>query len=388
MVGIIDRFKMQDQASRVLSQYSDTGVVPRQCFCLKALRREAIAVDLKKSLGAEKAHYISLQTCGSPWACPICASKISEVRKNEIDELLQKTSEKTHVFVTYTVPHYFDQSCKLVKDYLMTARRKMKAFKPLKTDPSWIPYKKIMLHYHLDGSVTTVEVTYGWNGWHVHSHELLIFDFPIPEAEEQAFHEIIFQNWRKALLLSGLEIKDPAAFRRRSVITEFVRGDVTRRYSSYIAKIEKVHDIENAWGIAAELTKSHLKTADREHASKGAIPQNITPFGMLAAMAQDKSIYEKFSAPFAEYASTMKGSRFVFFSKGLKKKYGIEEVSDEEIMDSKDVLAEYYGSFEEPEWKRIKSARLRGFVIENSDKPFPEMERELWAEYRERKGGR
>jgi hypothetical protein len=368
-----------------MGQFTPGDKPPRQCHCLRSLRKESHTVDLKKNPDAEKAHYSSLQTCGSVWTCPICASKISEVRKNEVEELLKKTADKTHVFITYTLPHYFGQSCRQVKDQLMGSRRRMKAHRILKTDPTFTPYKKIMDHYHLDGSVTTIEVTWGRNGWHVHSHELLILDDPIPENERARFHEIIFQNWRKACLNSGVEIKDAAAFRRRSVITEFPTGDITERYSSYLAKIEK-HTENESWGIAAELTKSHLKKADREHAKRGTVAENLTPMGMLDAMAQDKSLYKILSPVWYEYSQAMKGSRFVFFSKGLKSKYGIQDMTDQDVIENSDILASIYGFFEVGEWKAIKTAKLRGWVIDNSNHPFEILQEKLREKLKNERG--
>lgn len=387
-MDIIDRFKMQDQSARVMSQYEPGSNPPRQSLCLRALRSEASTIDLKKNLGSKKAHYTSLQTCGSVWTCPVCASKISEVRKNEIDELLCKTDGKTHIFITYTLPHYKGQSCSEVRKKLMSSRRKMKAFKSLKSDTSFIPYKKLMNHYHIDGSVTTIDVTYGRNGWHVHAHELLIFEDKIPENEEKRFHGILFQNWKKAIILNNVDIKNGEAFRRRAVVTEFCKGNISHRYSSYISKIEKSHDVENAWGIAAELSKGHLKLADFENQKKGSVPDNITPFGMLAAMAQDRNMYSQFSHIFYEYSQAMKGGRFIFFSKDLKRKYGISEIKDEDIMQVKDVLAEFYGFFEVSEWNQIKKNKLRGWIIQNSELSFEELQTDLSKKIKEMENGK
>jgi len=313
----------------------------------------------------KKAYYKGLQTCGSVHSCPICAVKISEYRKQEIEDLLEKSKDFYHYMITLTVPHYSDQSCQDVRKKFMDARRKVKKRRSLKKEPDFIPYKKIMDHHHYDGSVTTVEVTYGKNGWHVHSHEMIILKKRVEDLP--AFREMIYQNWKKSVELSGIEIKDYRAFNLRSVKIDELKGDHINKMTTYLTKI----DSAKHWGMAAELAKGIMKKSDNN---------NVTPFGMLHKINDEKDPEEKrklfsFYAPkFFEYCQAFKGKNFIIFSKGLKKKYEIIEIKDEEIVNAEDLMKDHYGFFEKPEWQLIKKYRLRGFVIQNSEGPWADLQ--------------
>jgi len=52
-------------------------------------------------------HMHGLQQCGSVWHCPVCAAKISERRKVELQEAIEKWCSQGGkvTMITYTIPH-------------------------------------------------------------------------------------------------------------------------------------------------------------------------------------------------------------------------------------------------------------------------------------------
>lgn len=351
--GIINRFAAQRVSAYIHRQLGSTN--ERQCNCLRLLKDRSQLVELSKKSGAEYAHYSSLQTCGSIHTCPICATKITEHRKNEIQEILDKTQDKYHYLVTLTFPHTLDDICRDLRQRFMNARRRMKNWAVVKDHPEFVPFSQILEHHQYDGSVTTIEVTYGANGWHIHSHELFIFNNPVQDLRQ--FRADIFANWTKACLYSGIEITKPLAFHRRSVQVDALAGDHIQRMTSYLTKIQS----GNSWGMASEMTKGACKKQQQD---------NLTPFGMLLEIVDNKTNYKKYAHLFFEYAKTFKGKQAIRFSKGLKAKYGIEEKTDEEIVTESDLLSQMYGFFEKPEWQIILKNKLRGWVIANSNNDY------------------
>jgi hypothetical protein len=365
--SIIQKFSAQ-RISAYIHQFHG-GYDQRQCSCLRARKDLSLTIDLKKNPGAAHAHYSSLQTCGSIHSCPVCASKITEHRKNEIQEIIDKTADKHHYLVTLTFPHYETETCGESRRKFMDARRRMKNWSEVQHHTEFVPFRKILQHHQYDGSVTTVEVTYGVNGWHIHSHELFIFDKPVDDLRK--FRADIFANWTKACLYSGIEIKKPLAFHRRAVQVDALHGDHIAKMTSYLTKIST----GNTWGMAAELTKGSCKKQQNG---------NITPFGMLFEILDNKNNMKKYGQKFWEYCQTFKGKQAIRFSKGLKKKYGIEEKTDEEIVTESDLLASLYGFFEIGEWKNILKLKMRGFVLQNSDVEWNQLVEIINSEIRKR----
>jgi hypothetical protein len=371
--GIIDRFLAQTVSAYIHRDLS--GPNNRICHCLRSQTDRSQVIDLMKSPGSDKAHYKGLQTCGSIHVCPLCASKITEHRKNEIQEIIEKTSHKYHYLITLTFPHTHYDFCYDSRVKFMDARRRMKRWAAVKDHPEFVPFSQILEHHQYDGSVTTVEVTYGVNGWHIHSHELFIFDKPVEDLRK--FRQDVYANWTKACLYSGIEITKPLAFHRRSVQIDHLCGDHVQKMTSYLTKIAN----SDTWGLSAEMTKGIVKKSQNG---------NITPFGMLHEIAQasgdiKKSIYKKWAPLFFEYAQTFKGKQAIRFSKGLKAKYGLEDLTDEEVVNAEDLLSQMYGFFEKSEWQTIRRLRLRGWIIEKSGQSWNQLVESLNIEIKKRK---
>jgi hypothetical protein len=371
--GIIQRFRAQTISAFIHAQHD--SYLNRVCNCLRVRTDRSTGIDLMKSPGADRAHYKGLQTCGSIHVCPICATKITEHRKKEIQEIIEKTSEKYHYLITLTFPHYRSESCHESRTKFIEARRRLKNWSEVKDHPEFTPFRKILEHHRYDGSVTTVEVTFGQNGWHIHSHELFIFDEPVKDLKK--FRSDVFANWTKACLYSGIEIKNPMAFYKRSVQIDFLAGDHIQKMTTYLTKIAN----SDTWGLSSEMTKGSIKKSQNG---------NITPFGMLYEIAQgdkktSKQLYKKYSPLFFEYSQTFKGKQAIRFSKGLKARYGIEEKTDEQIVQGEDLAANIYGFFEaQTEWPIIRRLKLRGWVIEKSKQDWNLLVKELNQEIKQR----
>jgi hypothetical protein len=391
-MSITNAYKNQRLSAQIIEYNLNRKNIPefrsRQSHCHFSINGLAQLVEMWKKPGAIRAYFKNLQTCGSVWSCNVCAMKISEYRKNEIAKLIKKAhaAGKYIYMFTWTLPHYYHESCSKVLEKFNVSTGKMKRQQSLKTNPYFKPWSVLMKEYKNDGYVITKEILFGQNGWHVHSHGLFIFDKKI-ENQLQA-REDFFQVWLKACDLTFMLADSPdhilRAFIKRSFRLDHLSGDADKVISEYLTKsgvVKKEKELKE-WKLEHEMTKGHLKKSESGL---------ITPFGILDKIRQLDDPNSKQSKvlkqKFFEYTQALKGSSFVRFSPNLRSKYEIEWKSDEDIAQGEtDLLNDFYGCFEVPEWKtKIIKNRLRGFLLQNSDKDWNTLVIKLNKKLKERK---
>src|ERR1043165_405157 len=76
----------------------------RVSYCMKHIIPGKNDVPVVIKHGQTRPSFRNLMTCGSVWHCPVCAAKISEERRIELSEAMQKTT-LSPVMLTYTFQH-------------------------------------------------------------------------------------------------------------------------------------------------------------------------------------------------------------------------------------------------------------------------------------------
>lgn len=302
----------------------------RKVQCLRAPTNKAVGVHVTWSVAAKRAAYNGLQTCGSVWCCPVCAVKVSEKRKAELVEAVQKhkSSGGEVYLVTRTVPHsaYTDLPDLLTK--LRVAEAKYRA---------GAPWARVRDRFAIIGYVRALETTYGTNAWHPHVHELLFVTRELLPLELLELRNALFDRWSSA------------AHRARLPAPTYEAGvDVSggERGAQYVAK----------WGVEPELTKGfekHGKTS-------------VAPFDLLriALLDEDEAAVGVARGLFSEYALAFHGRRQLVWSHGLKDRFGILEKSDEELADEHDPDSAALASLTTDQWRHIVRAGMRGLLLE------------------------
>ena len=102
--GRAERWALKSVVNRLLP-----GERVSKCMILRApVPGQGLAsIEVHKGRTHGKAFYHGLMACGSVWTCPICAAKIAERRRVELQQALDAAKAKgwgIH-FVTLTVPH-------------------------------------------------------------------------------------------------------------------------------------------------------------------------------------------------------------------------------------------------------------------------------------------
>jgi len=329
----------------------------RTCHCMNTVISNTDHVPVRKTPGKKIAHYKNLQTCGSPWSCPVCGAKITEHRCGEILKATEiwfsESEQRTILMLTLTIPHNVNQSLKYVLSHFKKARRKMREQKPLKKQPLFQPWKQITEQYLVAGSINSKECTVGSNGWHVHSHELLFIDGLLSDSQIQVMMDLISTAWIKACLDVGLSIPSIEAMQRVSV-----KLDRATSPADYITKFglsdyHKYQEIlSGGWGSAQEMSKAHVKK------SKG----GLSPFDLLRVII-DGGSYKKYGQMFYDFCRAFKGSRLIHFSKGFKDQLGIQSITDQEIVDLEEVPTIELGVLTKKEFMLIRANKQRANVL-------------------------
>ena len=262
--------------------------------CLRV--RVAEAVGLVYSPSADSSHYRGLSTCASVWACPVCAAKISERRRVELGQAIKTWREKMGGvvwLVTLTFSHQRQDSIFKMNRALSAAMRRFQGGEAAKKDRE---------RFDIWGQVRALEVTHGQNGWHPHVHQLVFLEGEDTPERREELRERLFKRWHRACELSGLGLPNER---------HGVRVDGHDQAGEYITK----------WGLESELTK---------HVVKDGRGSSRTPMGILADFLEGGDLED--AALFSTYASAMKGSRQLVWSRGLRDLLGLgEEQTDEEL---------------------------------------------------------
>lgn len=319
--GLIHRDGLRRQAQTLLHVKDGRphNQQHRTCWCGRHIVGEGV-MPVMRSLDGAKARVGSIKTCGSVWACPVCASKVAELRRRELTyAMVQHTAQGGHAYLmTFTFPHYMGQMLQELMPLFDKARQSFQNSK------GW---KKVMGKDGTAGrvgGVTSLEVTYGiGNGWHPHLH-MLVFCKPGAFGEgdpdesgrlSSAAIDYFRGEWVRLLEKRGLVDGSNREWAGRYALD--VRGG--KGAAEYIAKWG--HDEQ--WGMSRELTSSHAKTGKRD---TWGTKDHYTPFQLLAMSADGDG---HASNAFREFVTAFDGKRMLTWSPGLKDHFGIEDMDDD-----------------------------------------------------------
>lgn len=310
------------------------GDVHRTCDC-RYVNHGSVGVHF--TAAHQSAHYGGLVTCGSVWACPICAAKIQERRRLEIEQGIEWAllNGLQPIMVTFTFPHRAFHTLRELLD------RQAEAFRLLRQTTRW---RKLMKRLGFQGLIRSLEVTHGVNGWHPHTHELWFVDPSVGTALQVELVDL----WQAACVSAGLLDDSDAvavwAFGQHSVD---VRCNATA--GAYLAK----QDDSRSWGMAHEVAKATSKAGR----AKGCHPHHF----LIRQAPGDAERY-------LEYVQGMKGRRQLFWSPGLKAKAGIGDASDDELAKDQREAADLLALLPPEVWKVVRGNDARAELLDAAER--------------------
>jgi len=324
----LERFALQSVARSILPK-------ARTAKCLRVPFARSVGVF--HSQAHESAHYGGLVTCASVWACPICAARITERRRRELQHAMALWEAQGGSVALLTLTHGHSLGDRLC-DLLAAEQKALHAFFSSRAG------HRLMSALGRVGHVRAWEITHGRlrernNGWHPHFHLLLFLE--IQHGDLSGAEEWGYAIWLNACRLAGLPLPD-----RRHGIT--IQDGANA--AAYVAKFGQ--EAPKSWGLDAEMTKGHTKRArDGE-----------TPFDFLrSCLLQDDPQARRL---FREYAECFKGKRQLVWSRGLRDLLGLEDLSDEDLASRQEEDAYLLANLTLDQWRIIRASDRRGEVLE------------------------
>ena len=287
---ILTRFSLQHTAQRVIRKLFPELKRKNYCKCHNTVI--CSIVDLKRNPETQRAYYNGICTCATPMLCPVCSPRIMGYRAAEIRQAvhawLAEDPENTCYMITLTLRHSLCDTLACLLDLFKTARKYFWGHRTV---------KNLLKRSDLIGRITATEINFSIkNGWHPHQHILLF-------CKKSDFdNETLCNIWLAALHSVGLSGVGDIAFRLQDA--SFVKNYLTK--------------------MSSEMVLGALKD--------GRSCGSYAPFQLLAEIGDGSSWAVD---RFVELFKATRRMHSLTWSKGLKARFGIGEVSDQEISDNK-----------------------------------------------------
>lgn len=273
--------------ANVVSKRSGNPHRTRLCHAHRTYNADAITIALTSSdIHNSQASFGGLQTCGSIWACPVCAAREAVKKGEEVLKALElaKRENWQPVMVALTARHNVAMRLEGFKNQFKAAWNMFSSHR------RWKMFKKI---YGVQHEIVNRELTYGDNGWHYHMHLLLFLDFGLMDAAAAAnLQEMLEALWMSCLEAKGLDGIPSIAAKVSS------HGNVGQ---NYLTKIGLTISESNG-KLEYEMTSSETKSG-----------KSIWDILRHAYYGDEKS-----AALYIEFVEAMQDTNFLTFSHGLK----------------------------------------------------------------------
>lgn len=320
--GIAHRFYLQSLSRELLPNH-------RIKICWRHRLPTANTVQVVHLVTQRRGHIRGLMKCASVWVCPVCAARITEQRRADLQAAIANNRDKyLPVMVTYTLSHYKGQSLADSLQTLLTAYRRMRSGR-------W--WQQFKADYMVVGGVRATEITWGVNGWHPHFHEILFLE-NVPGlwqrlSEMKALYrgtqdevtykadieflglwleQTLMSKWAEIVAASG----GHASLEHGLKVTT-QGGDV----ASYVAKYGRLPVDPARWTLAHEITKAVSKRTGGE--------TGMTPYEILDAYGAGD---DHAGQLWREYAAATAGKSQLQWSKGMRELLGLgDDMTDDDV---------------------------------------------------------
>ena len=298
-----------------------------------AIDKAGVSIVVSGPEGNRTAGVGGVHHCGSVWACPQCASKVTAERAEKVSTIIDAAVERglEPLFVTLTVRHNVGQSLEQVWDGVNAAWHKV--ISGAQWTREQLDYGVVMpkMRAKVDGPQTSMripairalDVTVGYDsGWHPHIHAVLFVRKGISDDElGRWLYFKVWPRWNAGAQSVGLDAGDPWLMNVQRVSEAGALGE-------YFNKLQYR-------SVALEMVAGGFKVGRGEH---------WTPFQVLGALvahasgvagahltAQDR---RRFGAMWREWEQTSRGRRQLIISQGFVKWLELDELrEDQEIVD-------------------------------------------------------
>jgi len=336
------------------------------CSCGRDMHfmNEDKIVDIKENNG--KRRFTGVKSCGNNASCPVCASKLSAIRGNQLKELMQvgRDNGRSYILVVPTIPHQPLEPLEITQNQIIDMPRFI--FR----ETEWRDFKKLTkCRFLISGLENMVSFKDGLIDWHPHKNYILDFDIKTSEILEilglktelelsMYISEMMTRLGQKYLDKEGIKktLRPVRYVPNKKTNKVEVKGGITATMDfkdDYIAK----------WGLDAEMTASIYKKGRYEGSAdkNGEFKKSFHPFGLAEFIDENnKETSESFKyqcvMAFQEFVLASKGKKWFYFGKNQVKYYNdnygseIKVKKDKlELLDLED-NGDVFDSLSEEEW--------------------------------------
>lgn len=298
--------------------------------------RVRIAANVDLQLRDGRAHFHGLMRCGKVWECPVCQLSIKSARAEEVRFAVSWHTERygreSAAMLTSTVRHSFGDDIEVVRRGLADAWRYVKGGK------GWVEMQRLI---GLKGYIRGLETTHGRNGWHPHFHIVLLTERPISPW----FLEWFAERWRKGVLLH--------------------------------LGAEAVPDREHGVDLRLLNEADYLQKLGLEISApdKGPRNGNRTPLQILQSFVETGDVADL--KLWQSYVAGMHGARMLTWSRGLRVACGVEERTDQEIVEGEIDAETHVVTIKGEAWDRLRDVPgLQVSLLEFAESAPPDVVRE------------
>jgi hypothetical protein len=341
--ALVERYALQAQARRAMLEAwrrdGSKGKAHGVTRCRRWLRPRGkfkpVYAEVHRHADTGRTFFTGTEICGSPWACSVCSAKIAQRRADEIRAAVDRWISEGGVclFVTLTFPHArFDALAPMVQRF----RRALELFRGGRGGAA------INAALGRVGVIRALEITWGeLNGWHPHSHEIW---FCRPSVVPL---DAIVERWADSAESAGLARPSWAHGVRLDVVRSTEQASAA--LAEYCAKLgrDMPEDGRPLWGAAEELTRAHSK--------RGRLAR-FTPWDFLRAQFDPEAspaARVRYRGLFAEYVQAFGRVAQLFWSRGLKARFDIEDKSDAKTAEESREAADSLARIEADQWERL-----------------------------------
>ncbi len=312
-----------------------------------------------------------LKSCGNNSACPVCASKLSAIRGNQLKELMKAGREngRSYMMVVTTIPHTPAEPLEITLNQVIDMSRYI--FNSRK----WKDFKELTKVRFVHGGLENmVSFKNGKVDWHPHKNYLLDFDIKIDEVIAilglnselelrmyvSSMMTKIGQNYLKTQKINK-ELLKPFYQQEEKSKRIYVKGGVSATLEfddGYIAK----------WGLESEMTAGIYKDGRFNGGS-------MHPFNLLDLISDKntevtKEDKYKCIQAFQEFVVASKGKWWFYFGQGAVAYYNenynteLKVKKDEEELSSLEDEGNLIYSMTYEEWLMFEpTSRKIGFAL-------------------------
>lgn len=226
-----------------------------------------------------------VQTCASPWSCPVCSARRMSKEASRIAsaiDALAKWYDEAGFMITFSVPHYHNFSCKQVYEILKETWKQF--VHHAKSKSQYDVFAEFANDLDCKHRIRVGEFTWGHYGWHPHYH-CLFFVKASKLQKALDWQERLSERWFHCARRATIKILTRDKYCDN--VIEFVDDFYSKTQHSAEGKLDAVISLDKdgkvrraqsadyicGWGADRELTGNVRKEASN--------PGHYTPHQLL-----------------------------------------------------------------------------------------------------------